>query len=592
MATTYDKASLVMIPSGVKESKLYSIKPTSGDGDFTFSRGTDTATRVNSSGLIEKERANLLLQSNSFDTTWATTNSSVTSGQSGYDGSSDAWKVDISAGAGKVQQSISTSGVQTISFYAKAGTYNFVRVSVDGGNGIYFNLSSGTKGTIIGSIIDSSIEQVGATDWYRCSMAVSQAITALPIYPAIADNDLTGTSGNIYIQDAQLEQGLVATDYIETTTAAVYEGITDNLPRLDYSGGASCPSLLLEPSRTNLLANSEYFGAWNNTTYPVTITSNSATSPDGNTNATLITPTSGSNRHATRDLNVSAVSGTTYTLSAFFKKAVSRYVVIGDSGDSLWRLVTADLDEGTITNETNATGTIEPYENDWYRVTCTFTRTNAGSVQTFLGAAPTDTNTSAPTFDDTSLTTYVYGAQCEAGNYATSIIPTYGTSASRAADVCNKTSITDLIGQTEGSVFFEFVFNGMSNTNGAIYPLLLSNGSASERFEFVVSSAKALVVYALDNSSIVGEVRTSNSYMVEGTRYKVGVSYSTGGGLNLYINGTLIATDTLPSIPSNNSIYLNDFQTSATYQGLSDYKQVLLFKSALTNAELAALTTI
>ena len=71
MATTYDKASLVMIPSGVKESKLYSIKPTDGSGDFTFSRGTDTATRVNSSGLIEKERGNEILQSNQFDTNWS-----------------------------------------------------------------------------------------------------------------------------------------------------------------------------------------------------------------------------------------------------------------------------------------------------------------------------------------------------------------------------------------------------------------------------------------------------------------------------------------------------------------------------------------
>ena len=69
MASLYDSASLVMIPSGVKESKLYSIKPTDGTGDFTFTRGTDTATRVNSAGLIEKETQNLLLQSNQFDTT-------------------------------------------------------------------------------------------------------------------------------------------------------------------------------------------------------------------------------------------------------------------------------------------------------------------------------------------------------------------------------------------------------------------------------------------------------------------------------------------------------------------------------------------
>ena len=60
MASLYDSASLVMIPSGVKDGKAYSIKPTDGSGDFTFSRGTDTATRVNASGLIEKERGNLL----------------------------------------------------------------------------------------------------------------------------------------------------------------------------------------------------------------------------------------------------------------------------------------------------------------------------------------------------------------------------------------------------------------------------------------------------------------------------------------------------------------------------------------------------
>ena len=51
------------------------------------------------------------------------------------------------------------------------------------------------------------------------------------------------------IQDAQLEQGLVARDYIETTTTAVEGGITDNVPRLDYTD-SSCPALLLEPQRT------------------------------------------------------------------------------------------------------------------------------------------------------------------------------------------------------------------------------------------------------------------------------------------------------------------------------------------------------
>ena len=43
---------------------------------------------------------------------------------------------------------------------------------------------------------------------------------------------------------------LAARDYIETTTAAVEGGITDNVPRLDYTD-SSCPALLLEPLRTN-----------------------------------------------------------------------------------------------------------------------------------------------------------------------------------------------------------------------------------------------------------------------------------------------------------------------------------------------------
>jgi hypothetical protein len=42
----FDDASLVMIPSGYKTSKVYSVKPTDGTGDLTFTRSNDTATRV------------------------------------------------------------------------------------------------------------------------------------------------------------------------------------------------------------------------------------------------------------------------------------------------------------------------------------------------------------------------------------------------------------------------------------------------------------------------------------------------------------------------------------------------------------------
>ncbi len=65
----FDDASLVMIPSGYKDQKVYSVKPLDGSGDLTFSRAS-SATRVASNGYIEKVRTNIVLQSQNFTTTW------------------------------------------------------------------------------------------------------------------------------------------------------------------------------------------------------------------------------------------------------------------------------------------------------------------------------------------------------------------------------------------------------------------------------------------------------------------------------------------------------------------------------------------
>src|SRR5210317_89195 len=118
-----NKASLIQIPSSYKDGTLYSAKPTNGDGDFTFSRGSNlAATRVGADGLIEKGRENLLLQSNQFDTTWNLQSGlTLTSGQSGYDGLNDAWLLKRTAsGAQFMSQNKSVSGVNTYSVYAKA----------------------------------------------------------------------------------------------------------------------------------------------------------------------------------------------------------------------------------------------------------------------------------------------------------------------------------------------------------------------------------------------------------------------------------------------------------------------------------------
>ena len=101
----FDDASLAFLPSSGagKDGKAYSIKPTTGDGDFTFSRGSNlSATRVGPTGLIEKGRENLLTYSNDFsNAAWLQTDLTATSGQSGYDGSNDAWLLSKSAANGR-----------------------------------------------------------------------------------------------------------------------------------------------------------------------------------------------------------------------------------------------------------------------------------------------------------------------------------------------------------------------------------------------------------------------------------------------------------------------------------------------------------
>ena len=123
MASIYDKSSLVLIPSGTKTGKVFSQKPVSGDGDFTFTRAS-AATRVNADGNIEKETSNLLLQSNNFDTTWVkNAGATLVSGQSGYDGLNYAWRINVTttSNSGLYQYiSPTSSGVNTISLYAKA----------------------------------------------------------------------------------------------------------------------------------------------------------------------------------------------------------------------------------------------------------------------------------------------------------------------------------------------------------------------------------------------------------------------------------------------------------------------------------------
>ena len=579
-----NKASLIQIPSGYKDGTLYSAKPTNGDGDFTFSRGSNlAATRINSEGLIEKGRENLLLQSNSFDTTWTLDDVSVTSGQSGYDGSNDAWKLESTdSGRSTIEQSISLGAniVQTFSVYAKSGNVNFLKFIIvcSGSNSVVtFDLSDGSS-TSTNNEIDVKSENVG-NDWYRLSLISAPDTDMTSVRFEIRDSEGSPNSAVgsfVYIQSAQLELGLVSTDVITTTTTTEQAGILEDMPRLDYSG--DCPSLLLEPQRTNLLAYSEYFegSGWNKSNAgtglsPVISTNtNDTTSPEGEYNATKIVFDAGS---GTTTGDLSLLEGVV-TLAASIEASTSIWLKGENGGEQLHMRGVANGAFQIITLTT-----------EWQQ----FTTSENSSTTTDSLQFGIRQNVSGLGIINSSATIYAYGAQIEEGSYATSYIPTYGSSVTRGADECSKTGISSLIGQTEGTFFVEFEQDYTSAVNGFA---ALSDGSSTNRITINtlgVSSTEFTFSIAM-NYSGSGTVLMSDN-ITYNDKHKAVIVYSATTA-KLFIDGSQVDTNTTTGFGNYNRFIIGQNQGGGSAQEQREFYNAVLFPTALTDAECIELTTL
>ena len=575
MASIYDKASLVLIPSGTKTSKIFSQKPVNGDGDFTFSRST-AATRVNADGDIEKETQNLILQSNSFDTSWSNFNLTLTGSQAGYDGSNDAWKLTaVGTGGGrKVQQANTSSGVLSFSVYAKAGTANYIALECGGTGGFYeyFNLTDGTDGAGVGNI-DVNAEDVGNGWWRFTIVGNPSGLSSVNIFASNTNNATDISDGQyIYIQDAQLNQGLIAQEVITTTTAAVEGGITDNVPRLDYTD-SSCPALLLEPQRTNIFTQSEYFNGW--AQINTITTDNSTASPEGTQNAAKLVANSGySNK-----VIFQGITANTYTASVFAKKGELEGIVIATGTQGAF----FNLNTQTFRADYSASVTsykIENYGDGWYRYSITFTEAAGNNL--YIG--PNDNvSTSLAITGDGSSGIYIYGAQLEAGSYPTSYIPTYGTSVTRNADL-GSSSYTGIT-STSGTLFFDL--------KKGIKGKAINSGVASLGLRFSSTGTNNSIGLRDADGRLQGVVRIEASstylgiHLDSDTANKVCFVW-TPSYVKIFQNGVLTETASV----STTRVY-NTFDLPNTTRVVkAAVNQVLTFPTALSNEEAIALTTI
>ena len=425
-------------------------------------------------------------------------------------------------------------------------------------------------------------------------------------------------SGKLYSQIPTSGEGdftvTRATSATRVNASGLIESVASGIPRLDYfaSGGTvGCPALLVEPSAQNLAFNSQTWDASNNWLLSegsgrVTVaTATSGTlAPDGLSTANAITPTSGNITHylySNATGTISYVSGTVYTLSAFFKKGAGdsgRYVQIASRGGNAFvgnPYANFDLELGTTLTvsgsvaDSNRVSRIQNYGNGWYRciLTATCSTTQSTTVGVLAALLTTDTNArlGAAFAGNTSDYIFGWGAQLETGSVATSYIPTTTASVTRNADVVSVSgAVSGSIGQTEGTVYVEVDLRNLST--GVFRRILtISNGTTSNLFQIFTSDSSSIVNLG---SSASGFTTLSSSSAIVGVA-KIAFAYALND-VAFYINGTLIGTRTPSTIPACNTVSLGSRVDSSNF--LNDrIRAAALYTTRLTNAELATLTT-
>lgn len=578
------------------------------DSRVTFSRASN-ATMTGNDGLLRYGRHNLLTYSEQFDNAaWTKTRCSITANTSvAPDGALTGDKLveDTTASAShpvsSASVSISIGATVSVSVYAKAAERTAIVLRANSGSdGIWgaYNLSTGAVGSVVnsgtGSGATATIQSVG-NGWYRCVLTGVVSTTAnnaaAVVYPAVSTTDPANTSiiytgdgaSGLFLWGAQLEINRNASVYVPTTTAAVYG------PRFDYDPiTLAARGLLIEEQRANLILYSEQLdnAAWS-ALGP--ITANAAVAPNGITTADKLSdPSDTYTGYAYQTVTVTA--GTDYVMSAFVKAgdATTGRIALVDPtlGFSLVVYADFDLSAGTISAPTNvggtwtgATSSITAAGNGWYRVTVGAKLVGNTSVNAAL-------YTSA-SYIGQGIGFYIWGAQIEAGTFATSYIPTTSATATRSADsvTLTGTNFSSWYNQTEGA----FVVKGLVPPNLAAFPYIYAASDGSQNNQIGAYAFTNGVYTSIRTGGVAQGAVGVVSTPAVGAQFKFATAYQFNNAVSA-LNGTLGTVDTTVDVPT-----VNQFRIGATGLGTqfnnACIQQLVYYPNRLSDADLRALTT-
>ena len=374
-------------------------------------------------------------------------------------------------------------------------------------------------------------------------------------------------SGKIYAQKPLTTDGQLTFTRASTATrvnaSGLIETVASGVPRLDYTN-SSCPKILLEPQRSNLALQSEALNTtWTDFGTGTTVTANATTAPDGTNTADYVQFPSGSGSDQFVLAQVlTLTTGVPHTISFYAKTQT------GTASNLVVRLNGAEAALGqTITTS-------------WQRFTKTLTPLTASDDSGFK-------NRPAVSGSGTAINVYIWGVQIEAGAYATSYVKTEAAAVTRLADAASKTGISSLIGQTEGTVFVEFNSSDLQSYTQRIFTL--SDSTTNNVIGFQLTGANQITFYVENGGANQVAITKSAPAITLGQNVKIAAAYKANDFV-LYINGVQVGTDTSGSVPATSALRYSEANDSAPYIG--KIAQTLLFKTRLSNAKLAELTSL
>ena len=352
----------------------------------------------------------------------------------------------------------------------------------------------------------------------------------------------------------------------------IEELTVNDTPRLDWLN-SDCPSLLLEPQRTNLQAYSENFSgaAW--TPSSSTITSNSSICPNGELTAYKLETTS------TVGLLggfLTITANTEYTYSLFVKSdatSVCKIDLYDTISSSRYFYGTVIFDMATETISTSlATASFDKLDGGWYRLKMTATSPNPLLGSTGVQISLTQAGS-----------IFIWGAQMEAGGYATSYIKNVDdiNGVTRLKDECFNGGDADLFDITEGTFFVDsYVYN-----SGNFTIINLSDGSVINRLALMFQNY-GTQVRVLSSGGVDSYLNLNFDQ-----RNKIAVTFKENE-YKFFINGALVGSDTSATVPSgmDRLNFSNNTNVSNHFEG--KVYDTRVYDRVLTEAEAITLTTI